>query len=71
MKQGENSRAIAESILGMKKVMNTTLSKRIKDNRSLNIIREMYAFMDFALHAHPIVKTKGTLSLVMLSTIIN
>ena len=60
MKQGENSRAIAESILDMKKVMNTTLSKRIKDSRSLNTIRrEMYAFMDFALHAHPIIKTKG------------
>ncbi len=60
MKQGENSRAIAESILDMKKVMNTTLSKRIKDSRSLNTVRrEMYAFMDFALHAHPIVKTKG------------
>ena len=60
MKQGENSRAIAESILDMKKVMNTMLSKRIKNPQALNIVRrEMYAFMDFALHAHPIVKTKG------------
>jgi hypothetical protein len=60
MKQGENSRAIAESILDMKKVMNTMLTKRIKNPQALNIVRrEMYAFMDFALHAHPIVKTKG------------
>jgi len=60
MKQGENTRAIAESILDMKKVMNTMLSKRIKNPKALNVVRrEMYAFMDFALHAHPIVKTKG------------
>lgn len=60
LKQGENSREVSQKILAMRKAINSQLMKRVKNDKSRNIIREeMYAFMEFALHAHPIMKTKG------------
>jgi len=60
IKQGINSKQISRDILQAKKIIFNQLDKKITNKKLLNQVREeMFAFYDFALLAHPIVKTKG------------